>query len=51
MTFQCLYIFPELFQLLYFSSFYPSPLLMVVSTALQILYSFLYRVHQLYSPS
>jgi hypothetical protein len=34
-----------------FSSFYLSPFLMVVSASLRFLYSFLYRVHQLYSTS
>jgi hypothetical protein len=50
----CLYVlWPNLVHLLYFSSFYLSPLLMVVSTSLKILYSFLYReyinhIHLLY---
>jgi hypothetical protein len=40
----CLYVLkPDLVHLLYFSSFYLSPFLMVVSTGLKILYSFLYR--------
>jgi hypothetical protein len=43
-TFPCIYVLqPKLVHLLYFSSFYLSPLLMVVSTVLKILYSFLYR--------
>jgi hypothetical protein len=38
-----IYIITPLAQLFYFSSFYLSPFLMVVSTGLKILCSFLYR--------
>jgi hypothetical protein len=44
MTFPCIYVlYPELVHPLYFSPFYLSPLLMVISTGLHILYSFSYR--------
>jgi hypothetical protein len=40
----CIYVLTlELLYLLYFSPFYLSPILMVISTGSKILYSFLYR--------
>jgi hypothetical protein len=42
--FSCIKVlWPQLVHLLYFYSFYLSPFLMVVSTSLNFLYSFLYR--------
>jgi hypothetical protein len=42
--FLCIYVLsPELVHPLYFSSFYLNSFLMVISTGLKILYSFLYR--------
>jgi hypothetical protein len=44
MTFPCVYVlYPELAHPLRFSPFYLSPLLMVIPTGLNILYSFLNR--------
>jgi hypothetical protein len=41
-TFPCIYVLqPDLFHSLYFSPFYLTPLLMVISTGLKILYSIL----------
>jgi hypothetical protein len=47
-TFPCLCIITQIVSALYFSPFYLSPFLMVISTDLKILYLFLYSLHQSY---